>query len=234
MATDPAPPPAPALPFADRAAAGRLLGVALRDRLRARGEADGQPVVLGIPRGGIVVAAAVADVLGAPLDAIVARKIPAPDQAELAVGAATADGSILLEPWAASAGADERYLATAARRTVEAARDREARLRAGMPPLALAGRLAVVVDDGIATGATMAAALLAVRARGAARVIAAAPVGASGSVAEIARGADETVVLATPDPFLAVGEWYRRFEQTEDAEVLALLAAQRNRPATHA
>lgn len=219
-----------ALPFADRAAAGRLLADALRSRLTA--DRLALAVILGIPRGGVVVAAAVASTLGCPLDVVVARKIGAPGHEELAVGAATADGTILLEPWAGRAGADEAYLATAGPRTVEAARAREALFRAGRDATPLTGRIAVVVDDGIATGATMAAALMATRARGALRTVAAAPVGAAESVEQLARGADETVVLALPEPFFAVGEWYRHFPQTEDAEVLALLEAARNRGAT--
>ncbi len=216
------------LPFADRVEAGRLLGEAVRERLGAERFA-GQPlrgaVVLGIPRGGVVVAAAVADVLDAPLDVAVARKIGAPWQRELAIGAATADGTIMVEPWAREVGADERYVADESARQVELARQQETRLRAGRERLVVAGRTAVVVDDGVATGATMHAALLASRAAGASRIVVAVPVGPRESVERLAAVADEAVVLATPAPFYAVGEFYVSFAQTTDEEVIALLAA---------
>ena len=209
------------LPFADRAVAGRVLGEALARRL---GPGAPDVVVLGIPRGGVVCAAAVAALLRAPLDVVAARKIGAPGHGELAIGAATADGTVILEPWAAETGADEAYLAAATERTIASARDREALLRRGRPRVPLAGRVALVVDDGIATGATMHAAVLAARAAGARRVVAAAPVGARESVERLASVADEAVVLATPEPFLAVGDSYVSFDQTSDEEVVALLA----------
>ncbi|MFM2106016.1 MAG: hypothetical protein RL338_1048 [Chloroflexota bacterium] len=216
------------LPFADRAAAGRLLGEALARRL---GPATRDLVVLGIPRGGVVCAAEVAALLRVPLDVVAARKIGAPGHEELAIGAATADGTVILEPWAAETGADDAYLAGAAARTIAAAREREALLRRGRPRVPLAGRVAVIVDDGIATGATMHAAILAARAAGARRVVAAAPVGARESVERLAAVADEAVVLATPEPFYAVGDSYVRFDQTSDDEVVALLGAAFRAPA---
>lgn len=209
------------LPFPDRAVAGRLLGEALARRL---GPAATDVVVLGVPRGGVVCAAAVAALLRAPLDVVAARKIGAPGHAELAIGAATADGTVILEPWAAETGADEAYLAGAAARTIATARERESLLRRGRPPVPLGGRVAVIVDDGIATGATMHAALLAARASGASRVVVAAPVGARESVERLAALADDAVVLATPEPFYAVGDSFVRFDQTSDEEVVVLLA----------
>lgn len=213
------------LPYADRDEAGRLLAEVLRERLAAAGTGLDGIVVLGIPRGGVVVAAVIARLLGAPLDVVVARKIGAPGEPELAVGAATADGTILIEPWAGQVGADESYLAVAAERQAEAARAREAILRSGRPRIPLAGSVAIVVDDGVATGATMHAALLAVRAAGAIRTIAAAPVGAPSSVGRLLPFADEVVVPALPLDFAAVGTAYRRFDQTDDSRVIALLAA---------
>jgi putative phosphoribosyl transferase len=244
------------LPFADRVEAGRLLGEAVRERLGVAGpggdrtgreqrgreplgqEPDGREpsgqeplgggvVVLGIPRGGVVVAAEVADVLGAPLDVVVARKIGAPWQRELAIGAATADGTVMIEPWAREVSADERYVAEESARQAELAREQEARLRDGRARIPLAGRVAVVVDDGIATGATMHVAILASRTAGASRIVVAVPVGPRESIERLAATADEAVVLATPAPFFAVGEFYVAFRQTTDEEVIGLLAARR-------
>lgn len=209
------------LPFADRAEAGRLLGEAVRDRLGASGSHGS--VVLGIPRGGVVVAAAVADALSAPLDVAVARKIGAPWQRELAIGAATADGTVMVEAWATEVGADERYVTEESARQVQLAQEQESRLRSGRQGVSIVGRIVVLVDDGIATGATMHAAVLAARGAGAARVVVAVPVGARESIERLAAIADDVVVLATPSPFYAVGEFYVSFRQTSDEEVVALL-----------
>ncbi len=215
----------PGLPYADREEAGRRLAerfVALgeREALRARG------VVLGIPRGGVPVAATVARALGLALDVLVAHKLGAPGQPELAIGAVAADGTVLVEPWARElVGDDEVYLRRAADDEIARARRRESALRRGRPPVELRGRTAILVDDGIATGATMHVAVLAARAAGAAKVIVASPVGAAESVARLRSVADEVVVLATPEPFFAVGEFYVRFDQVDDDEVASLLTA---------
>lgn len=215
----------PGLPYADREEAGRRLAerfIALgqREALQARG------VVLGIPRGGVPVAAAVARALGLALDVLVAHKLGAPGQPELAIGAVAADGTVLLEPWARElVGDDEVYLRRAADEEIARARRRERALRRGRPPVDLRGRTVILVDDGIATGATMHVAVLAARAAGAAKVIVASPVGAAESVARLRSVADDVVVLATPEPFFAVGEFYVRFDQVDDDEVAALLFA---------
>ena len=215
----------PGLPYADREEAGRRLAerfIALgeRESLQARG------VVLGIPRGGVPVAAAVARALGLALDVLVAHKLGAPGQPELAIGAVAADGTVLVEPWARElVGDDEVYLRRAADDEIARTRRRENALRRGRPPVDLRARTAILVDDGIATGATMHVAVLAARAAGAATVIVASPVGAAESVARLRSVADDVVVLATPEPFFAVGEFYVRFDQVDDDEVAALLAA---------
>ena len=207
------------LPFADRAEAGRLLGQAL-----AAGPPLIDPIVLAIPRGGVPVAAAIADGLGVPFDVLVAHKLGAPDNPELAIGAVAADGTILVEPWARDiVGRDVAYVEAEATAEIERARSREAALRRGRAPLDLANRTAILVDDGIATGATMHVGILAARAAGASRVICAIPVGAAESIAMLERVADAVVVLATPSPFRAVGEWYERFDQVADVDVERLL-----------
>lgn len=228
-------PRTPGLPFADRADAGERLAARFRD-LAAEWEAGGpdalaRAVVLGIPRGGVPVAAAVASSLGLALDVVVAHKLGAPFQPELAIGAAAADGTVLVEPWAREVvGDDEAYVRQTADAEVARARSHEALLRRGRPAVDLRGRPAIIVDDGIATGATMHVAVLAARAAGASRVVVAAPVGARDSVATLRGIADDVVVVATPDPFYAVGEFYVRFDQVGDDEVAALLEAAAGRP----
>jgi putative phosphoribosyl transferase len=203
--------------FPDRIDAGRQLGASL-GHLRGR-----DVVVLGLPRGGVPVAAQVASALSAPLDVIVVRKIGHPDHSEFAVGAVGEEGVQVLTAGSRSVPS-ERLLQVAADESAEL--DRRVRLlrgsRAAEP---LDGRTAVIVDDGIATGATAAAACQVARARGAAAVIMAAPVAAPEAVADLERIADEVVVLETPSNFMAVGAWYDNFSQTTDAEVTAILAA---------
>jgi len=208
------------LPFRDRAEAGRLLGAALHHLRRDR------PVVLGIPRGGVPVAAAVARVLDAPLDIIVARKLGAPGAPELALGAITADGGRFLNEGVRTALAvTEEYLAWETARQLTEAKHREARLRGGRGVVSLQQRPAILCDDGLATGATMRAALHAVRAHGATRIVVAVPVGSREACEALREEADEVVCLATPEPFVAVGRHYLDFEQVEDTEVTRLLAA---------
>jgi putative phosphoribosyl transferase len=213
------------LPFRDRDEAGALLGEAVAARLVADGSDPGAAVVLGIPRGGVIVAAGVARSAGAPLDVIVAHKVSGPWDPEFALGAVTADGTTIFEPWSGyAAGIDEEALADLAALEVAAAREREARLRAGRSPVPVAGRVAVVVDDGLATGATAHAACLAVRALAASRVLVAAPVASREAVELLAPACDAVVVLAVPPGFAAVGRFYERFDQVSDDAVGALLA----------
>jgi predicted phosphoribosyltransferase len=215
------------LPFTDRAAAGRALARRLIEAGTVSSAAigDRRPVVLGIPRGGVPVAAAVAEAIDGVLDVLVAHKVGAPGEPELAVGAVATDGTALMEPWAREAGVtDDEAFAVAAEAELARARLRERTLRSGRSPVPLAGRLVILVDDGMATGATMHVAVLAARAASAARTIIAAPVASREAVDSLQRVADEVIVVATPPWFRAVGEWYRRFDQIDDAEVERILA----------
>lgn len=209
------------LPLRDRAEAAELLA----ERLEHAGiEADA--LVLAIPRGGVPIGAAIAAGLGLELDVVVAHKLGAPGNPEFAIGAATSDGTVLIEPWAhLEPGVTDGYVKAEARRQVASAREREKRLRGARPPADPAGRTVVIVDDGIATGATVRAAIQAARAKGSRRVVVVAPVAARESAGRLAREADDVIVLATPEPFFAVGSWYRHFDPVDDDEIAGLLAA---------
>lgn len=187
---------------------------------------DGSAVVLGIPRGGVVVAAEVARELGAPLDVVVVRKIGAPGNPEFAVGAVDEDGRVL---GGSSQYATEEYVAAAAERLREEIARRVELYRGGAAPVDVRGKTAIIVDDGIATGMTVLAAVESVRRRGAHRVIAAAPVAAPDAADRIAAIADEFVALEVPHGFSAVGQFYAEFAQTDDAEVVELLQAAKQR-----
>jgi len=206
--------------FADRAAAGRVLAGYV-SHLTGRADVVG----LGLPRGGVPVAYEVAQALGAPLDVLLARKLGVPGQPELAMGAIGAGGVRVLNQAVVDALAisPEAIDEVAAREGAELAR-REAMYRTGRPPLDMAGRVAVVVDDGLATGATMRAAVTALRGLRAGRIIVAVPVGASETCSELAGEADEVVCSRMPRSFQAVGQWYEDFTQTTDDEIRALLA----------
>ncbi|MFJ4533445.1 phosphoribosyltransferase family protein [Streptomyces nigrescens] len=205
--------------FTDRADAGHRLAEALR---HLEGE---DPVVLGLPRGGVPVAFQVARALHAPLDVIVVRKLGVPYQRELGFGAIGEGGVRVISDDIVRRGRLEQADLASVEHAEAAELARQAeRFRAGRPRLSLEGRTAIVVDDGIATGATAAAACQVVRAHGAARVVLAVPV-APPDAAERLRGAtDEFVCLSTPFAFSAVGEWYQDFSQTPDDEVVSLLA----------
>ena len=212
---------APPVPFRDRAQAAGLLA----DRLAGAG-LESDTLVLAVPRGGVPIGAEIARRLDLELDVIVAHKLGAPGNPEFAIGAATSDGTILVEPWAGSEpGVDDAYVRNEAAEQIARARTREERLRRGRPPARSTGRDVVIVDDGIATGATVRAAIQAVRAQGARRVIVATPVAARESADRLRREADEIIVLATPDPFFAVGLWYEHFDAVEDHEIEASLEA---------
>lgn len=206
------------MPFQDRRDAGRQLG------RRMAPLAGRDVVVLGLPRGGVPVAAEVARALGAPLDVVLVRKLGLPRRPELAMGAVGEDGVVVLnEDVLEAARVDEATLAEVERRERAELERRARQLRGDRPRLSLEGRTAVVVDDGVATGATARAACEVVRAHGAARVVLAVPVGSPHALADIAPTVDEVVCLDSPQRFAAVGQAYADFRATEEEEVLALL-----------
>jgi putative phosphoribosyl transferase len=208
--------------FTDRADAGRQLAERL-EHLRG-----GFVVVLGLPRGGVVVAAEVATALGAPLDVIVVRKLGVPQQPELGMGAVGEDGARVLNPDVITmAGVSDADLA-AVQSGEEAEVARRGRLYRGRRSrVALEGRVALVVDDGVATGSTARAACRIARAHGAAKVVLAVPVAPPGWEDRIGGDADELVAVSTPDPFYAIGQFYDNFVQTTDDEVAQCLASAR-------
>lgn len=212
--------------FRDRTEAGRQLGQALAVRLRSTDD----PLVLGLPRGGVPVAFEVARTLHAPLDVIVVRKLGVPGWEELAMGALASGGVQVLNERVARDIPAEVLEAVVARERRELER-RETAFRGSAPPPVIAGRTVVVVDDGVATGATLRAALQALRQLKPARLMAAVPVASPEAQAELAPLVDDWVALLTPADFRAVGQWYEDFPQTPDAEVVRLLAAARIRPA---
>lgn len=182
-------------------------------------------LVLAIPRGGVIVAREVARALGAPLDVIVPRKLGAPHNPELGIGAVGPDGATVLDERLVRAlGVTEEYVTAEVERQLEEIRRREKAYRAERPPLEVAGRTCIVVDDGIATGGTARAAVRSLKNMGAARVVLAVPVAPAESVPVLREDADEVVVAETPEPFRAVGQWYVHFEQVTDQEVIAALA----------
>lgn len=204
--------------FADRREAGRLLAREL-ERFRSS-----RPVVLGIPRGGVVIADEVADHLGAELDIVLSRKIGAPGNPELAIGAVAEDGRLFLdERLAERVGASRAFIAREQGRQLEEIARRVALFRAVRSRVPLHGRVVIVADDGLATGATMQAALWAARRDRPATTVAAVPVGAVDTITRLAGSADELVCLRAPEDFGAVGRFYRGFDQVEDEEVLAIL-----------
>ena len=205
--------------FIDRADAGR----ALAESLSAWRSAPAT-VVLALPRGGVPVAYEVATALALPLDVLVVRKLGLPSQPELAMGAIASGGAIVLnrDVLRYLQGGDDALESIRARETVELLR-RERQYRGNLPPLAMSGQTAIVVDDGLATGATMEAAVRSLTALGAKRIIVAVPVASAEARERVATVADEVVCPYTPELFSAVGQWYRDFDQTSDDEVRDLL-----------
>jgi predicted phosphoribosyltransferase len=204
----------------DRRSAGALLGIEVAKT------ALENPVVLGLPRGGVPVAAKVAEALRAPLDVIVVRKLGVPRERELAMGAVGENGAVVLnDDVVRGARVTEAELYEVESRERQELDRRLRRVRSVRPRESLIGRSAVIVDDGIATGATMRAAIRVARANGARDVIVAAPVAPPDVVEMLRTEADVVVCLAEPEPFWAVGTWYRHFEAVGDDEVVALIAA---------
>lgn len=205
--------------FADRLDAGKRLAAALKD-------VPSDALILGIPRGGVIVARAVADALDADLDVIVTRKIGAPGNPELAIGAIGPDGAVALDPVVLRTVPDvtEAYLAAESGRQSSEIRRRLERYRGDRPPMEPAGRTCVLVDDGIATGSTARAAIVWLKEHGAARVVLAVPVAPADTLIVLEPIADETVCLSVPRTFYAVGQWYDRFDEVSDRDVVDALA----------
>lgn len=218
--------------FIDRDDAGRRLAVALHQQ-RPGHRAGNDTVVLALPRGGVPVAAQVAAALGAALGLLIVRKIGAPMQPELAMGAVASGGVVIRnEPIIRAIGLTEAAFgrATALAGEELAAKERLYGPRAGA--VAIAGKTVILVDDGAATGATMRAAVAAAKAQGAARVVVALPTASEEAAAALATEADDLVCLDTPEPYFAVGYWYRDFSQVGDDEVRRVLEnAGEGRPA---
>jgi predicted phosphoribosyltransferase len=205
--------------FRDRVEAGRELG----ERLARF--SDQNVLVLGIPRGGVPIAAEVARRLGADLDIIVARKLGAPGSPELAIGAVTANGGRFLnDDLMEEFGVTERYLEKVTAQERAEAHRREERFRGDRRAQPAAGRTVIVVDDGLATGATMRAAVRSIRSMKPQHLVVAVPVGSTEACEELRAEADEVVCLYQPEPFWAVGLYYRHFEPTEDADVQRILS----------
>lgn len=208
--------------FEDREDAGRRLAEALAEY---RGQ---NALVLGIPRGGVVLAYIVAEALNADLDVVIPRKLPAPGNPELAIGAVAADGTVVLDPLSSHyPEVTPEYIEEAKEAQVEEIERRQQLYRRDRHPLQLEGRIVIVVDDGIATGNTVLAALRSLRRLQPKELILAIPVAPPTSLERLEHETDRVVVLATPEPFFAVGQWYRHFDQVSDEEVISLLARSR-------
>jgi predicted phosphoribosyltransferase len=206
--------------FRDREDAGRQLG---RKLMRLAGRAD--VIVLALPRGGVPVGYEVARLLGVPLDVFLVRKLGTPGREELAMGAIASGGvRVLNTEVVRELRITPGEIADAVAREGEELRRREDTYRDGRTAIDLRGKTVILADDGLATGSTMRAAVAAVRKPGPARVVVAVPVGAAETCRDFRSVADDVVCVDTPDPFVAVGNWYQNFSQTTDDEVRELLA----------
>ncbi len=207
-------------PFADRSAAGRVLA----EKLAAYAGRD-DAIVLALPRGGVPVAYEVAQALGVPLDVFLVRKLGAPGHEELAMGAiASGDVVVMNDEVLDAMRVSEEDIAAAIDSERQELARRERAYRGDRPPIDVRGRTVILIDDGLATGSTMRAAVTAMRRQHPARIVVAVPVGAPSTCAEFRSIADEVVCVVKPEPFRAVGMWYDDFTQTRDDEVGDLLA----------
>ena len=207
-------------PFEDRSQAGRLLAAELVEYK------DKQPVVLGIPRGGIVVAREIAEALGGVLDVVLAHKLGSPGHSELALGSVSEGGRVFLNESVVSAvNASADYIEAETARQLAQMRRRTQQIRKVRPKVSLKGRIAIVTDDGVATGATTQAAFWAVAMEQPEKIVAAIPVGPEDTILRLAEFVDEMVCLRVPAMFYAVGQFYSRFNAVEDEDMLRILAA---------
>ena len=206
--------------FDDRIDAGRQLAAAL-----SAYQGEPELVVLALPRGGVPVAAEVAAALRAPLDVLVVRKIGTPFQPELAMGAVASGGvTIINKDVTRVTGVTAEQIAAATQQAQAELAEKESRYGEVPKAATLEGRTVILVDDGVATGATMRAAIAAARARQASKVVVAVPTAAVATARVLAEEADHLICLETPEPYIAVGCWYRDFGQVSDDEVAAILA----------
>ena len=203
--------------FHNREHAARLLV----DKLAVyRGQ---HPLVLGIPRGAVPMAKVIADALGGDLDVVLVHKLGAPGNPELAIGSVDESGHVFLHEYAGDLGVDEKYIEHEKQAQLKTLHQRRAQYTPVRPPLDPTGRIVIVVDNGIATGASMIAALRAVRAKQPAKLIAAVAVAPPETVARIRKEADEVVCLDTPYDFMAVGQFFEDFSQVSDEQAIAIL-----------
>jgi putative phosphoribosyl transferase len=210
------------LPFQDRTEAGRLLGVELASRNL------GHAVVLALPRGGLPVGAEVAEALQAPLDVLVVRKLGVPWQPELAMGAICGNTRVMDTELIRDLGISAQQMEAVATRETREMERREKLYRGGLPALNLRGRTAVLVDDGLATGSTMVAAVRRIRGLRPEKLIVAVPVSSTQACSRLQQEADECVCLARPEPFFSVGQWYVNFDQVTDTTVQEILRLSRS------
>lgn len=208
------------LPLSDRSEAGRELAEALA---HYRGRQD--VLVLALPRGGVPVAYEIAIALQAPLDLVLVRKLGAPGQRELAMGAIASGGiRVLNENLISTLNVSGRDIESVAEREQRELERREVAYRGDRPRQGISGRTVILVDDGVATGATMRAAIASLRQQNPARIVIALPLAPASTVNTLAREADEVICLHSPEPFVAIGRWYQDFSQVSDREVRGLLA----------
>jgi putative phosphoribosyl transferase len=207
-------------PYANRRQAAERLSESLAG-YRAR-----RPVILGIPRGGVVVADTIARELDADLDIVLTRKLGAPDNPELAIGAVSENGRVYLQrDIANTVGADEDYIERERERQLAEIRARRERYRSVLSKAPLQGRTVILVDDGVATGATMQASIWAARGEGPREIVVAVPVGAQEAIARLEREADSVVCPYVPAYFYAIGQFFEDFGQVDDREVMEILQA---------